>query len=401
MTVRASYGMLYDFPDTLFYNSYTNSPPWGGAVTLTNPPGGLADPWKGQPGGNPFPIQLSKNSVFPNQGTYLTFPLDPKVPYVEQYNLSVQRQIGSSWLASASYLGSLTVHGWSTVQINPSLYLPGASCVLNGVTYTPCSSTGNVAQRRVLTLANPLEGAKYGSITNLYDGATGSYEGLLLSVQHRLSNHFTVLGNYTWSHCITDPLVTFFSGTYSDPSNRRFDRSNCSGTDVRHNFNLSAVIESPKFSNRLIQAVAGDWKLSVITRALTGTYFNVTTGTDTRLTGTGGDRPNLIAANGYCAEKSLNCWLDPKAFAPAATGLNGNLGATSLLGPGYFNVDLGLSRAFRVRERQRFEIRAEAFNVQNRVNFNNPTAALNSSTFGKIQTDKSPRIMQGAIKYVF
>jgi len=401
MTVRASYGLLYDFPDTLFFNGYTNLPPWGGGVTLSNPPGGLADPWKGQPGGNPFPTVLSKNITFPNAGTFLTVPLNPHVPYVEQYNLSIQRQIGASWLASASYLGTLTMHGWTAVQLDPGIYIPGGNCVFGGVTFATCSTAANVQQRRVLSLANPVEGAKYGSLTNLDDGGTGSYNGLLLSLQHRLSNHFTVLGNYTWSHCISDGLVTFFSGTYSDPTNRRFDRSNCPGTDARHNLNISAVLESPRFSHRLVQALAGDWKLSVINRALSGTYFNVTSGTDTRLTGVGGDRPNLIASNGYCGNQNLNCWLDPKAFVAAPTGLNGNVGNNAFRGPGYFNVDMGLSRAFRVRERQRVEIRGEAFNVQNRVNFNNPTGALNSSVFGKIQADRAPRIMQFAIKYVF
>ena len=77
------------------------------------------------------------------------------------------------------------------------------------------------------------------------------------------------------------------------------------------------------------------------------------------------------------------------------------MGNNAFIGPGYFDVDMALSRAFRVRERQRIEIRAEAFNVQNRVNFNNPTGTVSSALFGKIQTDKAPRIMQFAIKYMF
>jgi hypothetical protein len=64
-------------------------------------------------------------------------------------------------------------------------------------------------------------------------------------------------------------------------------------------------------------------------------------------------------------------------------------------------VDVALSRQFRIKERQHLEIRAESFNIQNKVNFLNPTAALNSSTFGKILTDVSPRIMQFAVKYAF
>jgi hypothetical protein len=82
-----------------------------------------------------------------------------------------------------------------------------------------------------------------------------------------------------------------------------------------------------------------------------------------------------------------------------------------LYGPGYFAVDVSLSRRFRVTERQYFEIRAESFNIQNRANYLSPAtvglvggtsgSALNSSNFGKIQADVSPRIMQFAVKYVF
>ncbi len=102
--------------------------------------------------------------------------------------------------------------------------------------------------------------------------------------------------------------------------------------------------------------------------------------------------------------QTIGCFLNAAAFATPAvtpTGAFGNLAYDNLVGPGYFDVDIALSRQFRIKERQRLEIRGESFNIQNRVNFLNPTAALNSSTFGKILTDVSPRIMQFAVKYAF
>ena len=150
-----------------------------------------------------------------------------------------------------------------------------------------------------------------------------------------------------------------------------------------------------------MQAVAGDWQLSVIGVARSGIDFAVTTGVDNALTGIGNQRPNQVLSDPYCTTKSLNCWLNPSAFVAPATGTRGNMGIYNLAGPGYFDIDLGLSRMFPVTERQRVEIRAEAFNVQNRTNLANPTASLNSSTFGKILSDISPRIMQFAIKYQF
>ena len=82
-------------------------------------------------------------------------------------------------------------------------------------------------------------------------------------------------------------------------------------------------------------------------------------------------------------------------------------------GPGFFDVDVALSRRFPITERQSLEIRWETFNVENRVNFVNPgtagIAAVGTSntvlgsgpTFGMISSDVAPRIMQFAVKYVF
>ena len=165
--------------------------------------------------------------------------------------------------------------------------------------------------------------------------------------------------------------------------------------------NISAVAEAPHFSSRWMQRLAGDWRLSLIASARTSNLLTVTTGVDNALTGIGGQRPNQVLADPYCVVKSANCWINALAFAAPATGTVGNVGVGTLQGPGYFDVDLGLSRMFAVSERQRVEIRGEAFNVQNRVNLGPPTTALNSATFGKILSGESPRIMQFAIKYQF
>jgi hypothetical protein len=411
MTVRASWGIFYDLPSTLFYYGYSNESPWGQAVTITNPPGGFTNPWQGFPGGNPFPYTFTQNSVFPVQVSYVTVPQNYHPPYLNQWNLSFEKQFGTNWLAKASYLGTNTIHFWSPRALNPSVYMPGASCVINGQTFTPCSSTANTVQRHLMTLLNPSQGPYYNSVTTLDDGGTTSYNALLLSIQHRLASHFTVQANYTWSHCISDLGTTLLAGSYTDPNDRRFDRGNCAATDIRHNFNLSSVAEMPRFANRTVQAVAGDWQLSVIASARSGINFTATSGIDLDLNGVGGDRSNQILPNVYCVQKTINCWLNGAAFAPAvANGVRSNMGPNNLVGPDYFDVDLGLTRSFRITERQRVTIRAEAFNIQNRANYltsspTNPSAPAtggqNGTSFGKILYDVSPRIMQFAVKYAF
>jgi hypothetical protein len=292
------------------------------------------------------------------------------------------------------------------------VYIPGASCVINGQTFSPCSSTANVTQRRLLTLQNPTQGAFYNSLSTLDDGGTASYNALLVSVQHRMANHFTVLANYTWSHCIADLLTTLLGGSYTDPTDRRFDRGNCAGTDIRHNVNVSVLAQGPKFSQRVVQAVAGDWQLSSIVSVHSGLPFSATTGIDNDLNGVGGDRSNQLLGDVYCAQKSINCWLNGAAFGPTSTtnGVRSNMSPYTLRGPGYFSIDMGLTKSVRIRERQRVELRAEAFNIQNRANFltnstSNPSApstgGQNGTAFGKLLYDASPRIMQFAVKYVF
>ena len=414
--IRASFGILYDMPHTLFYYNYSSEPPWGSAVALTAPPGGFANPWLGYPGGNPFPTNLGSNATFPTAGYYETVPLHVKTTYVQQWNLSIQKQLSNSWLLKASYLGNETAHLWTDQELNPAIYYSGTcNAGQYGLTKAgPCSTTANTQARRLFTQLNPGQGPFYGTTELLDDGGTASYNALMLSAEHRLSNHFSMLMNYTWAHCIADPQTTELSGPiYTNPSNRRFDRGNCTAVDVRHNFNLSAVLQSPHYSKQFVQWVAGGWQLAPIVGAHTGADFTVSTGVDTALSGvsTGAQRPNLLLSDPYCANRNANCWLNGNAFAAAANGSLGNLGNNNLASPGYFSVDVSLSRRFAVKEKQYFEIRAESFNIQNRVNFLSPAAvslaggpsgsALNSSNFGKLLSDVSPRVMQFAVKYVF
>jgi hypothetical protein len=409
MTIRASWGIFYELPHTLFAYGFSEAPPWGENVNRTNVI--FNDPWgPGQnnsaafPGGDPFPLNLTKNFVFPNTGTYTTYPLDIKPTYLEQWNLSIQRQVGTNWLFSVNYLGNNTIHLWADAPINAPVFTPGncAAGQYGLATAGPCSSTANQNFRRPLYLQNPAQGIYYGTIHSLDDGSTASYNALLLSAQHRLSSHFTVLGNYTWSHCIAGAFTSELDGVqYTNPANRNFDRGNCVGIDHRTLINVSAVEESPKFSARWPQVLAGDWKLSQIMRIQSGSYFSVTTATDQALNSIGGQRAAFSGASPYPSTQTFAEWLDPSAFTQPGAGTFG-MGAANILGPGSFAINMALTRAVRIRERQTLEFRAEAFNLLNHVQPTNPGASISSlSTFGKITVFGDPRIMQFALKYYF
>src|SRR5438132_1912327 len=274
----------------------------------------------------------------------------------------------------------------------------------------PGANTGNITQRKILSLLNPDQGKYYNGIGDLEDGGTGSYNAMLLTVQRRRAHGLTIQGNYTYSHCIGDGVVSQPGSGGITPGFRAYNRSACSG-DRAHIMNLSTVVESPKFVNNAARHLFSGWQLSGILKLMSGTSFRVSSGIDTALTGTSDNgRANQILGDAYLPNKNKDGWLNINAFAvpTQATGICSTVtlscgygNAAQLRGPGLINLDLGLTRRVQIREAQSLEFRAEAFNAPNHVNPFNPSTALNSQSFGKSTAAADPRIMQLALKFVF
>jgi hypothetical protein len=401
-TVRAAYGYFLDYWHFFHYDAIKQTPPWAREVILPSPAGGFEDPWRGFPGGNPFPFVVDANLPFIDSMQIFQLPDNLKPPYIHQWNLSIQKQVGTDWLVSANYLGNSTLHIMSSAEGNPAVYLPGASCTLAGRTFSPCSSTGNTAQRRILSLQNPTEGPRYANIIVIDDGGTRNFNGLLLSVQRRHSTGVTVQANYTLGHCIDYGPIFDISGPGRTTLDRlALEKGNCD-LDRRHIFNLSTVYQVPSFSNNVVRAIATGWRVSGIVGILSGSYLTATTGLDNALNGFGSQRPNQVLASPYAAVKNNQTWLNPAAFAQPENGTFGNMGRANIIGPGSIRIDLGLTREFRVRENHVVEFKAEAFNLPNHLNAGNPaTNVSTTATFGLIRSAADPRILQFALKYVF
>jgi hypothetical protein len=405
-SLRASYGMAYDFGVSESFGGAATAPPKAIRTTVSNPVGGFDDPWQGFPGGNPYPFVYdpSKPQFTPFSQYISMLHYDMKTPMVQTWNLSIQKQVPSDFLVSMSYLGSHTTHLWMQRAVNRSVYIPGGPCAIAGVVYNPCSSTSNTNQRGTLFLQNQQDGQSYGTVILNDDGGTANYNGFLLSIQRRALRGVNISGNYTWSHCVGD--VTPFNNsannnTYLDPNNRRFDRGNCI-SDRRQIFNLTAVADSPQFANTLLHAAATGWRLSGIYRRSAGPWITATSGVDRALNGDiNPQRPNQVLGNPYGDTSSLKDYLNPNAFAQPDLGTFGNMRTYNLLAPAFWGLDMALSRVFQVREGQRIEFRAEGFNVTNSLRKMPPTTALNSNTFGQITSAFDPRIMQFALKYSF
>ena len=122
MTVRASYGMFTDRQIFQGYSAFTASPPYGDNITLNNV--SLSNPWAAYPGGNPLPLALGPNSIFPVAALLLrTDPFNFHPTYMNQWNVSIQRQIGSNWLVTANYIGNSTIHLVTAAELNPAVFL--------------------------------------------------------------------------------------------------------------------------------------------------------------------------------------------------------------------------------------------------------------------------------------
>ena len=444
-SIRASYGLAYDdYPTAARMGTQNLMPPYGNQTRVLAPVGGLDDPWLGVPGGNPFPVQISKTMSFVPFGEYVIRDADLAPTYTQTWNLSLQREMVTGTLLSVSYIGSQVIHLQTGLPINMPIYVPGlgnanGNCFQDGqitpFRVTPgsaCSTVTNTQDRRELGFLNPAFSNEIGRMAVVVNGGTQNYNGMLLSVQHRPSQGINLNGNYTWSHCIGDYQARSSNGfgtsvdhTYQDRNNRRRDRGNCE-IDQRHSFNLTAVAETPRFANRTLNLLGSGWRLSGIYRASSaGTIIassqasgirTVTLGAAggaSAASGGGGvdrclcdissQRPDLVLTNVYLdtSGRPGTQWLNPAAFAQPALGTLGNLGRATLRLPTAWQFDVGLSRILRFRETQSMEFRAEAYNVLNSFRTGAIETNLSSANFGKIRNALDPRILQFAMKYLF
>ena len=434
MTIRVGYGMLGDRMSMLSLSQEQFGAPFGSTVSVSG--ANLTNPWANYPGGaggllqpgqNPMTV-LAAQSGFGYQsptipfvafGRYVGSPLQSFNPtYVNQWNLSIQKQVGKDWLLSANYLGTSTIHFVSGASLNPAIFLGLGSCTLQTVSgrvdYPICSTTANQNFRRPLYLQNPALGQFFSDVGQVDDGGTASYEGLNLSAQKRLSRGLNVLANYTYSHCISDPWGQNPTPSgVSIPGNRRLWRSNCVGIDLRQLFQLSVVATTPKYSSRALRILASDWQFAPSLEIKSAQQFSILAGTDTALTAVPGQPAKLLSTNPYPSNQSVDHWLDRSAFGGGCTaaqtlagqtatcipqGTYGNLGFNNLKGPGVFQLDLALSRNFRILEGKTLQVRAEAFNLPNHLNpFTPGNGPIGGATFGGQQNYNVPPANFGQI----
>jgi len=345
-----------------------------------------------------------------------------QVPTVYNWNLAIERQLPSTILVRAAYVGSRSTHLTETLNLDPA----------------PFSPTGTKGTLRLNAIAASLgitPSNLFSQVQQDSQDINANYHSLQLSAERRMTHGVTILGSYTWSKSIDDlpPVagVTGFDAGFSarpwdDPLRHQFDRGP-SEFDHTHRFVSSFVWELPAFSGSkgFLHHAFGGWQYSGLVAAQTGRPFTVLQGAELSGTGLGQDRGTLVAGvspygTTQCGT-TTNCvsWLNKAAFATnaASVGTYGATGKNAFRMPGKYNWDMGLSKSFTFTERWRLQFRAEFFNVFNRVNFFDeevPSGAgsqpsitnfqkLSAGAFGTFRAGQAgdPRIGQLALKLFF
>ena len=405
MAIRSSYGLAYDFPTAEYHNINAQAPPFGNRSLVEDPTGLFDDPYR-QIGGDPHPIVTTANTDYIPAGAFGAIDPDVNSPRIQSWNVTVEQQIGTDWGAAVSYLGSHSDRLWYQVALNPGVFLGLGPCTLQGAAFAVCTTNANLDRRRVLSLGgeNPAAATLIGNLDLHTDEGIQNYKGLKLSFRRRAASGISLNGNYTVSRCFGSPTTGGFpqlASGYTDPQHPEFDDGVCD-QDRTHLAILTVGAETPMFDNAAARALASGWRVSGIVNARSGSPLNVIAGGDRAFTGLQQQRVQQVLDDPYPAETSLNQYLNPAAFAQPAAGTLGNFPRNGVRGPGYWVVDMAVSRTIAFATSQNLELRLETFNLLNNFNWGNPGVNLAAGTFGRITTQAgAPRIMQFGVKYGF
>jgi hypothetical protein len=221
--------------------------------------------------------------------------------------------------------------------------------------------------------------------------------------QKRFSDAFSVLGHYTWSRYLDDIGASAAAddygsgvGSYQDAYNRKADWAR-SGDDVPHRLVITVLYEVPEFSRyRALNGALARWRIGMLQTAQSGPVFTVTSTSNlTNAFPAGPVRPNLSGDPALPSDqRTLTRWFNTAAFVNASPLTFGNSPRSVLRGPSLIATDLTLEKAVAVTGRYGVDVRIEAYNLLNRVNFNPPGSVLGSADFGVISSARPARTVQ-------
>jgi hypothetical protein len=369
--LRGGYGVYYNqgalaTSEGLYFNPpYFNLGIYFPARGL--PPLTLSDPFPAA-----FPVFIPQSAT--------AYQRDLRTPWMEHWNANLQRQLGPSRAVEVAYVGSRGHNLISARDLNQ-----------------PAPGT-NVPNLR----PNPL----FADITLIESRASSDYHALQVKFQQREIRGFSLLAAYTLGKA-TDDASGFFTSA-GDPNfpqdsrNPQAERGR-SAFDVRQRLSISFACDLPFGTGPWFDG----WELQGVVAVQSGRPFTVALHPDIDRSNTGrsnlgfgnNDRPNLTG-DPSLDSPSPQQWFNTAAFSLPPFGTFGNAGRNILDGPGFSNVNLAVVKSVPLGN-ARLQLRAEAFNLFDRINFDLPDAFLGSPTFGQILSAGSPRRIQFGVKALF
>ena len=372
--------------------------------------------------GYPTNLLTSPGSVI------LYMPKDLPWSYVQNWHLTIQRQLTRNTLIDVAYVGNRGVDLPILVDFNQARPLTAAELAL------PAAQRPSLLDRRPIQSVNiPGNGAvRVGNITAVLANGFSNYNGLQVKVEHR-ANTLLLLNSFTYAKAIdnSSQVLEVSNGGSPNPQNLLDPRNDKgpSSFDQRFNNTTSVVWEVPFGKGRALggsmpaalDAVIGGWVMSSTISLQSGQPLNLRYADfDQRLSDGQPDflggvalRPNVGAGQVRSTEAQRNS-LGLKQFEyyfdrtnitiPTADKPFGNLGRNAVYGFPFYQVDLGVQKNFALRfinEEARLEFRAELFNLFNRTNFSAPNTDARSAAFGRVSSTFDPRIVQFALKLHF
>jgi hypothetical protein len=432
-SLRAGWGMFYTAIEALTVGVLSANAPYGTTYTSPTPPL-FATPFVSAStgrGSQYFPVQLAPldssashpdpNLDWPQYEPISGLPAYPttnRIPYTEEYMVSVERQLTSNTVLSASYVGTQGHRLLALVEANPGnpalcLRLMNPANLASG--QTPCGpflegNTYITAQGQTIRGTRGPLGADFGSDTNQATVGNSNYNALEVTLRHS-SGPLEILGGYTYGKSLDQASNL---GEEINPVNPALSKA-LSAFDVKQNFVVSYTYQLPLerlfgASNRWIQG----WAISGITRFSTGFPVTLYNYGDNSLLGT---EPNGV--NNYGVDEpqytpgALDLNRNPRngqpffntsLFSQQPLGQPGNAKRRFFYGPGIDNYDIALRKSVALPESKSLQFRFEGFNAFNHAQFYGPASVngnINSATFGQVVSAASPRLMQVAVKFIF
>lgn len=397
--IRGGVGLFSDlYPGTILDNLTTNFP----QVLSFSVPGGTVDPFQA---GSGVSIVQGCNAAFRTAfnsgqtvGQYAAaapacaaalpplndVPSETLNPKFVEWNLEVQHTVARNTLISVNYVGN---HGYDILLVNP---------YLNGFCSPAVCGSGFTA------LPSVAPDPRVSAVQQLTNNGFSNYDGLVASVQQNLWHGLTARLNYTYSHAMDNisngGILPFSLGNAIEsqisPNNPAAQYAS-SDYDARHQISANYVWDLPiKPANRFVNFVAGGWQIAGTFFYRTGFPFSMIDGLQgvafipNNLVFDGAPLATTLLAPNQGAPTSFGASCATKACfttADFATATDFNAYARNMFrGPGYFNTDMNLMKTFSYRERYRFMIGANFFNLLNHPNFQNPVSNNSSSSFGTI-----------------